>query len=67
LDRSALRLLRTWQALDAKNPANNFGRDGEYKGMWVWYESWLQRVRAHCQEHAADYRHTVGEQVLEKQ
>ncbi len=45
-----------WHALDAKNPANNFGRDGEYKGMWVWYESWLQRVRAHCQEHAADYQ-----------
>lgn len=44
-----------WQHLDAKNPAHNFGRDGEYKGMWVWYENWLQRVRAHCQENAALY------------
>ncbi|MBB6225293.1 DUF3644 domain-containing protein [Rhizobium leguminosarum] len=45
-----------WRALDAKNLALNFGRDGEYKGMWVWYESWLQRVRAHCQENAERYQ-----------
>lgn len=45
-----------WHALDAKNPTHNFGREGEYKGMWVWYDSWLQRVRAHCQEHADLYQ-----------
>lgn len=45
-----------WQKLDARSPNQNFGRAGEYKGMWVWYESWLHRVRAHCQENAADYQ-----------
>ncbi|MDF2374357.1 MAG: DUF3644 domain-containing protein [Rhizobiaceae bacterium] len=45
-----------WQSLDAKSPTHNFGRDGEYKGMWVWYESWVHRVRAHCQENAKAYQ-----------
>lgn len=45
-----------WKQLDAKNPTLNFGRPGEYKGMWVWFESWLQRVRAHCQENAQRYQ-----------
>jgi hypothetical protein len=48
-----------WRQLDAKNPVHNYGKDGEYKGMWVWHENWLQRVRAHCQENAADYQEAV--------
>jgi hypothetical protein len=49
-----------WKQLDAKNPGNNFGRTGDYQNTWVWNESWLQRVRAHCQEHAADYQEVAA-------
>lgn len=48
-----------WQELDAKNPAKSFGRTGDYPNTWVWYESWLARVRAHCQEHADRYANTA--------
>lgn len=44
-----------WTHLDAKNPSNNFGRAGDYKNTWVWNDTWLARVYAHCQENAADY------------
>jgi hypothetical protein len=45
-----------WQALDAKNIAKGFGCAGDYKGTWVWYDSWVARVRAHCQEQGDKYR-----------
>ncbi|MHC2318387.1 hypothetical protein ACVIHC_005433 [Bradyrhizobium diazoefficiens] len=44
-----------WQELDAKNPANGFGKPGDYSNTWIWYEPWLKRVRTHCQEHADRY------------
>jgi hypothetical protein len=44
-----------WRELEAKNPTKVFGRVGDYSNTWVWYESWLARVRAHCQEHADRY------------
>jgi Protein of unknown function (DUF3644) len=44
-----------WQELDAKDPAKGFGRTGDYPNTWVWYDSWLARVRTHCQEHADRY------------
>jgi Protein of unknown function (DUF3644) len=44
-----------WKELDAKNPVKGFGRAGDYKNTWVWYDSWLARVRAHCQEHGDRY------------
>lgn len=44
-----------WRDLDAKNPAKGFGKPGDYPNTWIWYESWLTRVRAHCQEHAERY------------
>jgi hypothetical protein len=44
-----------WQELDAKNPAKGFGRIGDYPNTWVWFDSWLTRVRAHCQEHKDRY------------
>jgi Protein of unknown function (DUF3644) len=44
-----------WRELDAKNPATGYGRTGDYPNTWVWYDSWLSRVRAHCQEHADRY------------
>jgi hypothetical protein len=45
-----------WKSLDAKNPAMGFGRVGDYKNTWIWYDSWMARVRAHCQEQVTQYR-----------
>ncbi len=47
---------KLWQELDARNVAKGFGRVGDYKNTWVWFDSWVVRVRAHCQEHAEQYR-----------
>jgi hypothetical protein len=44
-----------WQELDAKSPAKGFGKPGDYSNTWIWYDSWLARVRTHCQEHADRY------------
>lgn len=45
-----------WQSLDAKDGMKKFGCAGDYKGTWVWYDSWIARVRAHCQEQFEKYR-----------
>jgi hypothetical protein len=45
-----------WKSLDARDPAKGFGKKGMYKGTWEWFEPWVDRVRAHCQEHAARYQ-----------
>jgi hypothetical protein len=45
-----------WKELDAKNPAKGFGRVGDYRNTWIWFESWVARVRAHCQENAGKYK-----------
>jgi hypothetical protein len=45
-----------WKALGARDPAKGFGKKGMYKGTWEWFEPWIDRVRAHCQEHAARYQ-----------
>ena len=47
---------KLWKELDGKNPGKGYGQDGDYKGMWVWYDRWLERVRAHCQENAEKYQ-----------
>jgi hypothetical protein len=44
-----------WQALEARDPAKGFGKAGLYKNTWEWFDSWVARVRAHCQENAARY------------
>jgi hypothetical protein len=46
---------KLWQSLGAKDPPNGFGRQGDYKNTWVWFDSWVARVRAHCQENADRY------------
>lgn len=46
---------RLWKSLDAKNPKKQFGRQGDYKNTWVWYENWLERVRVHCEEQTAKF------------
>lgn len=44
-----------WKELDAKDPRKGLGRPGDYAGTWVWFEPWLLRVRAHCEENAEKY------------
>ena len=47
---------RLWQELGAKNPGRGFGREGDYRNTWVWYDRWVERVRAHCEEQGDRYR-----------
>lgn len=43
-----------WKSLNAQDPAKGYGvRLSD--GQWYWYETWLNRVREHCQENAAKY------------
>ncbi|HEY0628573.1 MAG TPA: DUF3644 domain-containing protein [Sphingomicrobium sp.] len=51
---------KLWQSLEAKEPAKGFGREGDYKNTWVWFDSWVARVRAHCQENAERYIAAAG-------
>lgn len=45
-----------WKALGAKDQSKGFGRPGDYKNTWVWYDSWVDRVHAHCQEQGDRYK-----------
>lgn len=47
---------KLWQELDARASDKGFGRSGDYPNTWVWFDTWLARVRAHCQENADRYR-----------
>jgi hypothetical protein len=47
---------RLWKELGAKDPSKGFGKVGDYKNTWIWFDSWVARVRAHCQEHHDRYR-----------
>jgi len=44
-----------WRSLEAKDPSKGFGTLVAGK-HWHWYETWLARVREHCQTHAGDER-----------
>lgn len=44
-----------WKSLNAKNEAG-FGTPGPYKGTWFWFEPWITRVRAHCEENSDRYK-----------
>jgi hypothetical protein len=46
---------RLWKSLNAKEPTKRFGRQGDYKNTWVWFENWQDRVRTHCQEQSDMY------------
>jgi len=48
--------LKLWKALDAKNPGKGYGKEGDYKGQWVWNDRWLERVRAYCQDSGDLYK-----------
>jgi len=43
-----------WKALNAKDSKKGFGVFLK-EGDWWWYESWIERVRSHCQENGARY------------
>ena len=43
-----------WKSLNAMGQENGFGVWLRPKDWW-WYETWLGRVRAHCQEHEERY------------
>ncbi|MCZ6813232.1 MAG: DUF3644 domain-containing protein [Alphaproteobacteria bacterium] len=45
-----------WKELSAKDQAKGFGRPGDYRNTWVWYDTWIARVRAHCQEQGDRYK-----------
>ena len=44
-----------WRAHDAKNPAKGYGVQ-LLDGNWYWYQNWVDRVRAHCEEKPERYR-----------
>jgi hypothetical protein len=44
-----------WRSLEAQNPEKGFGVR-MLDRTWYWYENWLNRVRAHCEENATRYR-----------
>lgn len=43
-----------WKEMDAKNPGKGLGV--EVQKVWYWYDSWIEQVRKHCQENAAEYK-----------
>lgn len=46
-----------WQKLDAKGVGNEgFGAPGDYKGTWVWYDKWLEKVIAFCDAEGNRFR-----------
>jgi hypothetical protein len=59
-----------WKSLRAKNPAKNYGTQS-WHGSWCWYETWIQRVREHCEDQVQRYKSshsmsltTVGQEAL---
>jgi len=44
-----------WQTLNAKQPEGKFGTMVA-ETTWLWYPSWINEVRKHCEENAAQYR-----------
>jgi hypothetical protein len=43
-----------WKALDAQKPTKGYGC--QLGPQWWWYEHWLEKVRQHCRENAANYQ-----------
>lgn len=43
-----------WKGLNAMQPLSGFGVWLRPKDWW-WYENWIERVRAHCEEHKERY------------
>ncbi len=47
--------IRLWQSLNAKRDGTPYGKNGDYKDSWVWFDNWIDRVREHCAEHGDRY------------
>lgn len=45
-----------WKSLNAKDPGRGYGKLGDYRNTWVWFDKWLERVREHCDERPERYR-----------
>ena len=43
-----------WQSLNARDEKKGYGAP-LFDGYWGWYETWLNRVREHCEEHSDSY------------
>ncbi len=46
---------RLWKRLAAKDPAKGYGAIA-VGNQWCWYDTWLNRVRQECQQHADLYK-----------
>ncbi|WP_342212486.1 DUF3644 domain-containing protein, partial [Roseibium sediminis] len=46
---------RLWQSLNAKREKSPYGKEGDYKNSWVWFDNWIDRVREHCAENGDRY------------
>ncbi len=42
--------VKLWKSKSAKDPAKDFGKQGDYKNTWIWNEKWLNEVRSYCKE-----------------
>lgn len=47
---------RLWKTLNARRNGTPYGKPGDYKGSWVWFDNWIERVREHCDENGDQYR-----------
>lgn len=45
-----------WQKLNAKREGTPYGKQGDYKSSWVWFDNWIDRVREHCEEMGEHYK-----------
>ncbi len=46
-----------WKNLDAKGKGNKgYGTVGDYKGSWVWFDKWIERVVEHCNEQGNKFK-----------
>lgn len=45
-----------WKQLDGKNPGKGYGRAGDYKDTWVWFDRWVERVVEFCEGEGERFR-----------
>lgn len=45
-----------WKTLNAKRDGTPYGKVGDYKSSWVWFDNWIERVREHCEERGDQYK-----------
>ena len=45
-----------WRGMNAKAKGKGFGQAGDYKGSWIWFETWITLVEKHCRENESQLR-----------